>query len=170
VRLLTRLDTLFKLEGSAVVELESVGADHDVEDYGRDVSKQVVVSTGKVDEHDHSQRCCICLDAYDTDAQPGFQIDQCSHIIGKSYLATWLNSTSQNSNLCPQCRSKLCERRSRRPAPMDPAITAEMEREMRRLTLAKSYWRTSKTCIQASSAHTKLKNRGGMSWISSLTV
>jgi hypothetical protein len=90
----------------------------------------------EVGANDHSVRCCICFDAYDTDTHPGFRVEECGHITGKPYLATWLNSTSKNSNLCPHCRTKLCERRPRRPKPADPAIAAEKERERQQLARA----------------------------------
>jgi hypothetical protein len=138
LRILTRLDVLMRRPTFSDAELENVGADHDVDDFGRDVAARSVISTsGEVDENDHSQDCCICLEAYDTDLHPGFQVKECGHIIGKSCLATWLNSISKNSNLCPHCRSKLCERRPRRPKPLEPAIVAEKDREFERLIQAR---------------------------------
>jgi hypothetical protein len=134
VKMLTRLELLTPLPTNDA-ELENVGADHNVDDFGRDISNDsaVLSADDEGDANDRSQPCCICLDAYDIELHPRFLLNACNHIIGKPCLTTWLNGISQNSNLCPHCRTKLCERRPRRPKPVDPAIAAEKARLWQRL-------------------------------------
>jgi hypothetical protein len=113
MRQLNRLEQLLP-NPAKDIELENVGPDHNVDDFGHSLLATATAS----DERDQSQRCCICLQAY-TALHSAFIITQCSHIIGKPCLARWLNSTSRNANLCPHCRTPLCERRPRGPAGMD---------------------------------------------------
>jgi hypothetical protein len=108
------------------VELENVGPDHEVNDFGSDVAatdpavselkgilcKALNLKTD--DKLDHTQRCCICLDDYTT--HQAVKLFLCNHVIGKDCLSTWLNSTMENSNQCPFCRTALCARRARQPS------------------------------------------------------
>jgi hypothetical protein len=132
VRILTRLDVLLPRTTYEDAELENVGADHDVDDFGREVATQPSCEA-QVEENDHSQDCCICLEGYDADTHPSFQISQCKHIIGKPCLAIWLNNISKNSNLCPHCRAELCQRRLRRPKSLNPTLVVEKDMEWLRL-------------------------------------
>jgi hypothetical protein len=89
VRILGRLEEMLVLavEGrGSDVELENVGPDHIVDDFGCEIVAREV------------------------------SMLKCGHVVGKPCLAMWLNSTSTNSNLCPCCRTTICRRRSRRPA------------------------------------------------------
>ncbi|KAH7378763.1 hypothetical protein BKA66DRAFT_571550 [Pyrenochaeta sp. MPI-SDFR-AT-0127] len=98
-----------------------MGSDHNVDDYGQDITDngklvaETKVETVSLDETDHSLRCCICLEAYNDTTHPPFMIEKCSHMFGKPSLSIWPNGTSQNANICPYSRSALCERRTRRP-------------------------------------------------------
>ncbi|KAF9701890.1 hypothetical protein EKO04_000755 [Ascochyta lentis] len=105
------------------IELENIGPDHDVSDHGH----QVPHTTTPIhpDARDHSQRCCICLEPYTTITHPAFRITACKHIMGEPCLAQWLNGTTRNANLCPHCRTPLCQRRDRQPAGMTPAESAQ---------------------------------------------
>lgn len=94
-------------------ELENVGPDHDVDDFGLEIP--LTRRTTASDDRDQSQRCIICLESYTT-THAAFSITDCEHTVGKPCLARWLNSTSRNANLCPYCRKPLCDRRTRRLA------------------------------------------------------
>ncbi|KAF1843743.1 uncharacterized protein K460DRAFT_287338 [Cucurbitaria berberidis CBS 394.84] len=136
-RILTRLEVL--LPNTQIdVELENVGPDHSVDDFGREVLQQIkFFADTDADANDHAVRCCICLDGYDAKTHTGFLVAQCGHIIGKPCLSTWLNSIAKNSNLCPCCRTRLCERRHRRPKPLGhPALSAEQQDLASRLNRA----------------------------------
>jgi hypothetical protein len=126
VRILGRLEEMLVLavEGrGSDVELENVGPDHIVDDFGCEiVAREVSMLKSFADE---ALRCCICLDPYSSASHPAFQLTKCGHVVGKPCLAMWLNSTSTNSNLCPCCRTTICRRRSRRPA--EHVISQSME-------------------------------------------
>lgn len=94
------------------VELENIGPDHNVDDFGHDVPIPNTPSTTA--PIGPAQRCCICLAQW-TPEHPPFHITICGHTVGKPCLARWLNSTARNANRCPHCRSALCTRRARRP-------------------------------------------------------
>lgn len=98
---------------STDVELENVGADHNVDDHGHEASPRN--SSIEPDECHQRRRCCICLESYTAD-HPAFQITRCKHVVGKTCLSTWLNGTTLNANSCPHCRKVLCARRPRQPA------------------------------------------------------
>ncbi|KAF2630125.1 hypothetical protein BU25DRAFT_311985, partial [Macroventuria anomochaeta] len=108
---LTRLEQILQSPAKDI-ELENVGPDHNVDDFGDGIS--LTTATIVSDYRDQSQRCCICLDNYNK-THTAFLITACKHTVGKSCLAQWLNSTSSNANLCPHCRTLLCERRARQP-------------------------------------------------------
>lgn len=133
-RILSRVEALLP-DATNDVELENVGPDHNVNHFGRDVPQDTEPLAGmdKPDANDPSIRCCICLDGYNAATHPGFLVSRCKHIIGKPCLSTWLNSTSGNSNLCPYCRTQLCERRRRRPKPTISATTTEQHALVHRL-------------------------------------
>jgi hypothetical protein len=128
VRQLTCLELLLP-SPARDVQLENVGPDHTVDDYGHNVTTCESNAKSFPDEYDHTNRCCICLEAYTTQ-HTAFLITQCKHIIGKSCLSQWLNSTWKNANLCPHCRTSLCERRARQPVD----ITSMMVSEQRYIT------------------------------------
>ena len=114
---LTRLDTLTR-ELNHDVELENVGPDHDVNDFGQAVPSHRMRLRGKeeiADTNDHSISCCICLETYNGSTHTAFRLNACNHIIGKPCMQAWLNGTSTNSTLCPHCRALICTRRPRRP-------------------------------------------------------
>ncbi|KAF2252410.1 hypothetical protein BU26DRAFT_256612 [Trematosphaeria pertusa] len=122
IRILLRMDTLLP-HLAEPVEMENIGPDHDIDDFGREI--QLSAADAKlqegnalgqeVDEHDHTRRCCICLEAYHGPEHPAFFLTRCGHIVGKPCMANWLNSTARNANLCPHCRTPQCARRPRRP-------------------------------------------------------
>ena len=115
------------------MELENVGPDHNIDKYGHEIPSMVLKSA--LDDRDLSIRCCICLEPY-TITHTAFLTNNCGHTIGKSCLSQWLNSTSKNANLCPHCRTPLCERRARRPAGMTPATLTEQREISDRLARA----------------------------------
>jgi len=108
------------------VELENIGPDHDVNDFGSDVAHTdpavtelqnippTALTVKDDNKIDHTQRCCICLD--DFTSHQAIRISLCNHIIGKTCLSTWLHSTTTNAHQCPLCRTELCARRARQPA------------------------------------------------------
>jgi len=113
-------------------ELENVGPDHNVNDFGSDISPAPSYTTTLAglfetedDKLDHTQRCCICLDPY-TD-HPAFKLSLCNHVIGKTCLVTWLNGTARNANCCPFCRAELCTRRARQVSSRTIALQTEEE-------------------------------------------
>lgn len=124
VDVLSRID-LRAFDANGDVELENVGADHDIKDFGADIQGELPVDWGPsvnnliskpdLDQWDHAMRCCICLDIYDSSAHEAFAIAICGHVAGKPCLTAWLNSTSTNANTCPHCRAMLCKRRDRQP-------------------------------------------------------
>lgn len=111
-------------------ELENIGPDHNVNEFGCNIAsphtpKTPLDATDDNIKLDHTQRCCICLDTYTS--HPAFKLSQCSHVIGKPCLATWLNSTAKNSNTCPFCRAELCTRRVRKISARTEALQTEQE-------------------------------------------
>lgn len=129
---LTHFDSLLLPLSGTDVELENIGPDHVVNDHGHDIPDPAPTS---LDDRDHSQRCCICLENY-TPTHPAFLISKCLHAVGKPCLMRWLNSTSRNATSCPHCRTLLCERRDRRPAGLPAATQAESRRVSDRLARA----------------------------------
>lgn len=121
VRQLTRLEQLLPSPEKGI-ELENIGPDHNVDDFGQEVSS-MTASTGS-DDRDQIQRCCICLETW-SETHPAFLITICKHTVGKPCLSQWLNSTSRNANLCPHCRTLLCKRRARQPKGITSAILSE---------------------------------------------
>ncbi|KNG47652.1 hypothetical protein DDE82_004407 [Stemphylium lycopersici] len=118
IGILTHLDMLISEEQNER-ELENVGADHNVNDFGQLIPthpKRLGEDVHDAQEKDQSLICCICLDIYDRKMHPAFLLNACGHVVGKPCFATWLNGSSRNSNLCPYCRTTLCTRRCRRPA------------------------------------------------------
>ncbi|KAE8844988.1 hypothetical protein PTNB73_02958 [Pyrenophora teres f. teres] len=114
---LTRLDMLTQ-EITRETELENVGSDHDINDFGQAAPSHRMRFRGKEeisDERDHSILCCICLAQYNGTTHSAFRLDACNHIMGKPCIEAWLNSTATNSTLCPHCRTCICTRRPRRP-------------------------------------------------------
>ncbi|KAJ4300743.1 hypothetical protein N0V90_002831 [Kalmusia sp. IMI 367209] len=79
------------------------------------------VTTTPVDDYGHYQLCCICFEPY-SDTHQAFILGPCSHVVGKLCLSNWVNSTTGNANLCPQCRAPLCTRRPRRALPIVPTL------------------------------------------------
>lgn len=131
---LTRLDTVAR-ELDRDVELENVGPDHNVNDFGQAVPSHRMRLRGKEEiagTNDHSTSCCICLDAYNGSKHTAFRLNVCNHIVGKQCMAAWLNGTSTNSTLCPHCRALICTRRPRRP--VDSVGRQEIEEESSRVT------------------------------------
>ncbi|KAF2685854.1 hypothetical protein K458DRAFT_364969 [Lentithecium fluviatile CBS 122367] len=137
LRCLEALDPYFDKE----VELENVGPDHDINDFGQEI--QMVIdcfqedakaggldgeSDGDGQDRDHSRRCCICIDEY-TMQHPAFLLLRCGHILGAPCLDAWLNGTAASANLCPHCRAQLCKRRARRPKPSPPQTQTEQEKK-----------------------------------------
>ena len=117
VHQLTRLEQLIP-SPTKDVELENVGPDHSIDDFGQEQPPHHPSATSSQTapgNRDPSQHCCICLEVY-SESHKAFLITACNHTVGKQCLARWLNSTSRNANLCPHCRAPLCERRPRRPA------------------------------------------------------
>ncbi|KAI2483294.1 hypothetical protein Ptr902_05611 [Pyrenophora tritici-repentis] len=130
---LTQLDMLNQ-EIMHDTEMENVGSDHDINDFGQVVPSHRMRLRGKEEvsqERDHSVLCCICLAQYDGTKHTAFRLNVCDHIIGKPCMDAWLNSTSNNSTLCPHCRAHICTRRPRRPTISN--ATAEMLEDRTRL-------------------------------------
>lgn len=119
------------------LELENIVPDHNIDDFGHNVS--LPSSLVAADLTNPSECCCICLLPW-TFTHPPFRITICAHTIGKPCLARWLNSTAYNSNLCPCCRTALCERRARRPRaavppPAQAVIIGRVEAAFKQLEL-----------------------------------
>lgn len=117
---------------SGDTELENVGPDHDVNAFGSDIHV-IPARRGPFaaifddnEKLDHTERCCICLEHY-PNSHPAFKLTLCGHVIGKSCLAAWLNSTTQNANQCPFCRTTLCPRRPRQLATRIQALQTESD-------------------------------------------
>lgn len=64
---------------------------------------------------------------------PAFALDHCGHIVDKPCIVFWVNSTARNSNLCPECRAELCERRALRPTEPAAAGLEELSQIQSRL-------------------------------------
>jgi hypothetical protein len=130
IRILTRMDQMHTALWTDV-ELENVGPDHDVDDYGFEVTPRDSRST-TLDPYDDTSHCCICLVPY-TSAHTAFEITACRHTVGKACLSTWLNGTSLNANTCPQCRAELFKRRDLQPvAHSNDAEFAQLDIELLR--------------------------------------
>ena len=72
---------------------------------------QPITSAANVDDVD----CNICSNRV-TDIEPGDQavVTACMHYFHANCLASWVNeSGADNSNACPHCRTRMCERRAR---------------------------------------------------------
>ncbi|KAF2868868.1 hypothetical protein BDV95DRAFT_105258 [Massariosphaeria phaeospora] len=123
-------------------EYENVGPEHDTTAIGvivpwpelTDEQHDMRRETGRVDlalddhDRDHRMRCTICMDEYSSDDLP-LRLNACAHIIGQACLSVWLNGTEVQANTCPYCRTRLCDRRERRPKPMAP----EREQKIQKL-------------------------------------
>ncbi|KAF2827262.1 hypothetical protein CC86DRAFT_348563 [Ophiobolus disseminans] len=112
-------------------ELENIGPDHIVDTFGSDITPPPAAAASMLNPPDentklyHTQRCCICLDTYTS--HPAFKLETCGHVVGKSCLAAWLNSTATNATTCPFCRTELCTRRARRLSARTQALQTEQE-------------------------------------------
>ncbi|KAJ4984091.1 hypothetical protein SVAN01_10447 [Stagonosporopsis vannaccii] len=114
---LIRLDQL-SLITIKDLELENIGPDHNIDEFGLDIPRPSTPTVA--DPADPPQCCCICLSPWSSTHTP-FRITICAHTVGRPCLKRWLNSTARNANLCPCCRTALCERRARKPkaAPLE---------------------------------------------------
>ncbi|KAF2106387.1 hypothetical protein BDV96DRAFT_654773 [Lophiotrema nucula] len=113
-------------------EFENVGEDHDIELLGQNITNLELrtlqndllhTSPNALGNHDDRNRdscmrCVICLEQFDFANEIPFRLHECSHMVGKQCLNSWINGTNAQSNSCPVCRNTLCERRPRRP--IDP--------------------------------------------------
>ena len=121
IRQLTHLDEQIPSIGKEI-DYENIGPDHVLDNLGHDLT--VPTPSRPSDDIDPSHRCCICLEAY-TETHAPFITATCNHTLGKPCLARWLNGTARNANLCPHCRTPLCERRARRPTDLLNAPRSE---------------------------------------------
>ncbi|KAH7085264.1 hypothetical protein BKA63DRAFT_13810 [Paraphoma chrysanthemicola] len=128
LRVLKRLDSLRSILQSDEVELENVGPDHDIHEFGFQVpfpslsshddassAADKTIAPNLTNDPDPTNRCCICLNPY-SPLHPAFNLTACTHTIGLPCLSTWLNSTAANATSCPYCRTLLCKRRARQPS------------------------------------------------------
>ncbi|KAF9701569.1 hypothetical protein EKO04_000750 [Ascochyta lentis] len=120
VNVLTELDAL--LPGMRYEEIYTLeGPDHDIATVGTLLpdselrSRQdEVLQTDVLPENwerDHRIRCVLCLENYTT-YDPAFQL-ACNHIVGRTCMSTWLNSTNAQATSCPHCMRVLCPPRTR---------------------------------------------------------
>jgi hypothetical protein len=54
------------------------------------------------------ENCSICMEDY---TFVSVKLDNCGHFFHYRCLHDWLNGTSPNSNLCPECRARVCKRK-----------------------------------------------------------
>ena len=159
VRQLTQLELLLP-SPAKVMELENVGPDHNVNDFGRSLSLTMATAS---DDRDQSQRCYICLQVY-TALHPAFTTTKCSHIIGKPCLTCWLNNTSRNANLCPHCRTPLCERCPHGPAGTNLMILNEQRSILNGWYVPITCWVILKSYKRSCSERTQLLNTSTKRW------
>lgn len=120
--IVSQLTRLAQLNSEMDIELENIGPDHNLDDFGHELPPTAM--TEPSDHRYQSLRCCICLEGYTCAHQP-FLIVACRHTVGKPCLAQWLNSTCRSANLCPHCRTPLCQRRPRHPRGLSSTIPGE---------------------------------------------
>lgn len=124
IRQLTRLDEQI-LSIIKEIDYKNIGPDHDLDNLGHDLTVPTPPQPSDGDDSDPSHRCCICLEPY-TETHAPFVTAICNHTLGKPCLARWLNSIARNANLCPHCRTPLCERRARRLSDILHASPSEL--------------------------------------------
>jgi hypothetical protein len=54
------------------------------------------------------ENCGICMEHY---TFVSVQLKTCGHFLHYRCLHDWFNGTSPNSNLCPECRARICKRK-----------------------------------------------------------
>ena len=65
--------------------------------------------TSPVQDVPSDRDCSICVKELEESAC--VSLDVCNHIFHSECLDTWLNSALYRSNICPDCRTIICERR-----------------------------------------------------------
>jgi hypothetical protein len=60
-----------------------------------------------------SQNCSVCSDVFglQTAQSPSLKLRECGHYFHDGCIRDWLKSVHPNSNLCPECRTQICEER-----------------------------------------------------------
>jgi hypothetical protein len=74
------------------------------------------------------QRCTVCMENHDYNWGDGrtMKLGTCGHYFHYECIRDWLNGTSTNNNLCPECRQQFSEdRRSVRPVNSSAAVEDE---------------------------------------------
>jgi len=92
----------------------------DVEPYGPPLDLIDLAATTTAAPED--QCCTVCMESHSHSTSDGgtMKLNSCEHLFHYKCIYEWLNGTSSNSNLCPECRIQFSEQR--RPVrPVQPA-------------------------------------------------
>ncbi|KAI4626501.1 hypothetical protein J4E83_003652 [Alternaria metachromatica] len=98
----------------------------DVEPYGPPLDLIDLAATITTVPED--QYCTVCMENHSHSTSDGgtMKLNSCGHLFHYKCMYEWLNGTSSNSNLCPECRVQFSEQR--RPVrPVQPASVSSSE-------------------------------------------
>ena len=98
----------------------------DVEPYGPPLDLIDLAATTTTVPED--QCCTVCMENHfhTTGDRGTMKLNSCGHLFHYNCIFEWLNGTSSNSNLCPECRIQFSEQR--RPVrPVQPASASSSE-------------------------------------------
>ncbi|KAI4666398.1 uncharacterized protein J4E79_002436 [Alternaria viburni] len=98
----------------------------DVEPYGPPLDLIDLAATTTTVPED--QCCTVCMESHSHSTSDGgtMKLNSCGHLFHYKCIYEWLNGTSSNSNLCPECRIQFSEQR--RPVrPVQPASVSSSD-------------------------------------------
>lgn len=122
----TKLDSLYPHRVQDIEppysDIEDSHAECDIDVYGRVLTESELndmqaalkreaeqPNLAMLDVHcDHRMRCAFCYEAYEAH-HSAFQLDACTHIVGRECMETWLGCPHRHGPTCPHCRQILFE-------------------------------------------------------------
>ncbi|KAH3940340.1 hypothetical protein HBI81_019350 [Parastagonospora nodorum] len=85
----------------------------DLEVHGPSIDALEFAQTVGEDDRPRRQNCTICADIFVSRTAKAIclRLRECGHYFHDHCLRDWMNSVAACSNLCPECRSQICENR-----------------------------------------------------------